>query len=61
MKEGPDGEQQIEASSADAIRSERQAFSLIPHCNVGKVNWDHPPVARRQILQSGAPTGAGPA
>jgi hypothetical protein len=26
--------------SADAIRSERQAFSLIPHDNIGKVNWD---------------------
>ena len=40
MKEGPDGGQHIGALSADAIRSERQAFSLIPHDNIGKVNWD---------------------
>jgi hypothetical protein len=40
MKKGPDGGQHIGALSADAIRSERQAFSLIPRDNIGKVNWD---------------------
>jgi hypothetical protein len=37
MKEGPDGGQHIGALSADAIRSERQAFSLIPHDNTVKL------------------------
>jgi hypothetical protein len=40
MKKGPNGGQPIEALSAEAIRSERQAISLIPHDKIRKVNWD---------------------